>query len=356
MLSLCLCPKPSLCPLAWGRNSASWGAWAHPEQVHQVFDAVTNNGATKCSSQITLRSLDLELHVLLKETALSSYPKNLIKALRAEPDLKIADRATKNPDWWPEGAPKNKKAAQERLDELALALSELQERLFASSVQGQPAPSVLLILQGMDTSGKGGIVRHVLGMLDPQGVQHHAFKAPTKAEAARDFLWRINKQLPKKGIVGVFDRSQYEDVLIARVKELVEPEELESRYPKIVDFEEQLIAKNIHPIKVMLHISRDEQYERLSERLERADKHWKYSPSDIDDRLLWEEYQQAYEIAISRTNTDDAPWNVVPADQKWRARLCVAELLLDTLQKITPPWPEATFDVVKERARLEATK
>lgn len=287
---------------------------------------------------------------------MSSYPANLIEALRAEPGLKLSERATKNPDWWPKDAPQDKKTAQKRMEEIAQPLSDLQERLFAASVQGQEAPSVLLILQGMDTSGKGGIVRHVLGMLDPQGVEHHAFKAPTAEESAHDFLWRITKYLPGRGKVGVFDRSHYEDVLIARVKELASPEVLDSRYTKIVDFEKQLVEQNIHPIKVMLHISKDEQYERLAERLERPDKHWKYSPGDIDDRLLWEDYQQAYEIAVNRTDNKIAPWHVVPADQKWRARLCVAELLLDTLQRITVPWPEADFDVAAEKARLEATK
>lgn len=287
---------------------------------------------------------------------MSSYPANLIEALRAEPGLKLSERATKNPDWWPKDAPQDKKTAQKRMEEIAQPLSDLQERLFAASVQGQEAPSVLLILQGMDTSGKGGIVRHVLGMLDPQGVEHHAFKAPTAEESAHDFLWRITKYLPGRGKVGVFDRSHYEDVLIARVKELASPEVLDSRYTKIVDFEKQLVEQNIHPIKVMLHISKDEQYERLAERLDRPDKHWKYSPGDIDDRLLWEDYQQAYEIAVNRTDNKIAPWQVVPADQKWRARLCVAELLLDTLQRITVPWPEADFDVAAEKARLEATK
>jgi PPK2 family polyphosphate:nucleotide phosphotransferase len=287
---------------------------------------------------------------------MSAYPASLIQALRAEPGLKLSDRATKNPAWWPKDAPGDKNAAEKRLEELAPLLSDLQEQLFAASVSGGQAPAVLLILQGMDTAGKGGIVRHVLGMLDPQGVEHHAFKAPNKEEAAHDFLWRITKELPAGGLVGVFDRSHYEDVLVAKVKGFASPEVIESRYGKIVDFEKQLIEQNIHPIKVMLHISREEQYERLSERLERTDKHWKYSPGDVDDRLLWDGYQSAYETAINRTDNQIAPWNIVPADQKWKARLCVAELLLATLERIAPQWPEATFDVVKEKARLEAAK
>ncbi|WIV42927.1 PPK2 family polyphosphate kinase [Glutamicibacter nicotianae] len=287
---------------------------------------------------------------------MSAYPANLIEALRAEPGLKLSQRATKDAQWWPADAPQDKKAAEKRMVELAPLLSELQERLFAASVSGGTAPAVLLMLQGMDTSGKGGIVRHVLGMLDPQGVEHHAFKAPTEEEAAHDFLWRITKQLPAGGLVGVFDRSHYEDVLVAKVKGYASPDVIESRYGKIVDFEKQLLEQEILPIKVMLHISREEQYERLAERLERADKHWKYSPGDVDDRLLWDDFQAAYEVAINRTDNQNAPWHIVPADQKWKARLCVAELLLAALERVAPDWPAAAFDVKREQARLEAAK
>lgn len=199
-------------------------------------------------------------------------------------------------------------------------------------------------------------MRHVLGMLDPQGVEHHAFKTPTAEEAAHDFLWRITRRLPAGGKVGVFDRSHYEDVLVAKVKGFAKAEVVESRYGKIVDFEKLLLDQGIRPIKVMLHISREEQFERLSERLERADKHWKYSPGDVDDRLLWDEYEQAYEIAINRTDNQGAPWHIVPADQKWKARLCVAELLLAALERIAPAWPQADFDVAAEQARLEAAR
>lgn len=287
---------------------------------------------------------------------MSAYPANLLEALRAEPGVKLSERATKDADWWPGDAPQDKKAAEKRMEQLAELLSNLQERLFAASVAGGQGPAVLLILQGMDTSGKGGTVRHVLGMLDPQGVKHHAFKAPTEEEAAHDFLWRITKQFPAGGLVGVFDRSHYEDVLVAKVKGFATPDAVESRYGKIVDFEKQLIEQGIHPIKVMLHISREEQFERLSARLERADKHWKYSPGDVDDRLLWDDFQSAYEVAINRTDNQSAPWHIVPADQKWKARLCVAELLLATLERVAPDWPVATFDVEQEKARLAAAK
>ncbi|WP_313812748.1 PPK2 family polyphosphate kinase [Glutamicibacter sp.] len=287
---------------------------------------------------------------------MSSYPENLLMCLRAEPGVHLEQRATKNPTWWPGDAPQDKKQAAVRMKVLAVQLSDLQERLFAQALQEELEDSVLLILQGMDTSGKGGIVRHVMGMLDPQGVEHFAFKAPTAQEREHDFLWRVEKRLPARGRIGVFDRSHYEDVLIHRVQKLSTQAQVEARYSKIVEFEKRLKERGIHPVKVMLHISRDEQFARLSERLERPDKYWKYAASDVEDRLLWDEYQKAYQIAVNRTDNDAAPWYIIPADQKWRARLCVAELLLAQLQEIDPQWPAAKFDVAAERARLEAAR
>jgi len=207
----------------------------------------------------------------------------------------------------------------------------------------------------MDTAGKGGIVRHVIGAADPQGVHLTAFKKPTPEELAHDFLWRVEKELPPAGFIGVFDRSHYEDVLIGRVRSLAPPEEIERRYGAIVDFEKRVVDAGTHIVKVMLHISADEQKARLAERLERPDKHWKYNPSDIDERALWPAYMDAYQIAFERTSTDDAPWHVVPANSKWYARLAVQTLLLDALEAIDPQWPAATFDVGLEKQRLAAT-
>nr|WP_130177919.1 PPK2 family polyphosphate kinase [Cryobacterium sp. SO1] len=233
----------------------------------------------------------------------------------------------------------------------ATELSHLQEMLFANSRTGDPR-KLLLILQGMDTSGKGGIVRHVVGAVDPQGVSHVAFKAPTPAELRHDFLWRIRRQLPPAGLIGVFDRSHYEDVLIGRVKQLAPPEEIEERYALINAFEQEVVDDDTTVIKVMLHISAEEQRERLLERLDRPDKFWKFHPSDIDDRLLWPAYQAAYQTALQRTSIAAAPWHVVPADRKWFARLAVRELLLKALKDLELTWPPADFDVPAERARL----
>ena len=231
-------------------------------------------------------------------------------------------------------------------------IAELQERMFANSRAGLEAPSVLLLLQGMDTSGKGGIVRHVIGGVDPQGVQIAACKAPTDEEREQDFLVRVRKQLPAAGKIGVFDRSHYEDVLIQRVRSFAPPEEIERRYGAIVDFENELAASGTKLIKVMLHISKQEQGARLAERLERPDKHWKFNPGDIDERLLWDQYQEAYEIALQRTSTQASPWYCVPADRKWFSRLVVKGLLLDALRGFDLQWPAADFDVEAEKQRL----
>lgn len=232
--------------------------------------------------------------------------------------------------------------------------ADLQERLYAASRFGDTR-RVLLVLQAMDTAGKGGIVKHVVGSVDPQGVQIAAFKAPTDEEKKHDFLWRVRPRVPAAGMIGVFDRSHYEAVLIHRVRGLSTPEAVEERYAQIVDFEEELAAAGTTLVKVMLHISSDEQKQRLAERLENPAKHWKYNPGDIDERGLWADYMEAYQIAIERTSTDVAPWYVVPADAKWYARLAVQGLLLDALRGLDLGWPLADFDVEVEKRRLAAT-
>lgn len=245
-----------------------------------------------------------------------------------------------------------KATAAEDLKAAGKVLDGLQERLFAASRTGA-TPKILLILQAMDTAGKGGIVRHVVGMVDPQGVQHHAFKAPTEEEKSHDFLWRIVKELPGPGYIGVFDRSHYEDVLIHKVRGFADAAEIERRYEAINEFEANLVAADTTIIKIMLHISKDEQRARLAERLERPDKYWKFNPGDIDERLLWDHYMEAYEAAIAATNTAAAPWHVIPANKKWYSRLAVASLLREALEKIDPQWPAATFDVAEQQVRLQ---
>lgn len=241
-----------------------------------------------------------------------------------------------------------KEDGQALLAELDDGLAELQEKLFAESRFGG-RKRILLILQAMDTAGKGGIVNHVMAAMDPQGVQFKAFKAPTNEEKSYDFLWRIEKEVPAAGMVGVFDRSHYEDVLIHRVHRWASPEEIKRRYVAINEFEARLTNSGTTVVKVMLHISGEEQKERLLARLDNPAKHWKYSRGDLDERAFWEDYMSAYQSAIDETNTPNAPWHVVPANKKWYARIAVQQLLLGALNGMDLQWPKAEFDVALER-------
>ncbi|WP_314096716.1 polyphosphate kinase 2 family protein [Microbacterium foliorum] len=273
------------------------------------------------------------------------------KALQVDDGFRLADVDPRSTPGYRGGKADGKRDLAAGLDELNI----LQERLFAESRVGVAEDSVLLILQAMDSAGKGGIVRHVVGGVDPQGVALTAFKAPTPEELQHDFLWRVSTRLPEPGFIGVFDRSHYEDVLIGRVRSLAPAAEIDRRYDAINDFEAEVAASGTRIVKVMLHISPEEQKARLMERLERPDKHWKYNPGDVDERLLWDDYMAAYQVAFDRTSTEVAPWHVIPADHKWFARLAVQELLLDALQRIDPQWPAADFDVEAEKKRLTAS-
>ncbi|WP_332643776.1 PPK2 family polyphosphate kinase [Aeromicrobium sp.] len=234
-------------------------------------------------------------------------------------------------------------------------LSDQQERLFANGQAKTGDTKVLLLLQGMDTSGKGGIIRYAAGLVDPQGLSIYSFKKPTPEELEHDFLWRIDKHLPAAGKIGVFDRSQYEDVLIGRVRQLAEPAEIERRYDAINDFEKAFTDSGGVLIKCFLHITTDDQKERLAARLDDPTKHWKYNPGDIDERMLWDDYQRAYEIAIERCSTEWAPWHLIPSGRKWYRNWAVAALLAEKLRGLNLEWPPADFDVETEKARLTNT-
>ena len=248
----------------------------------------------------------------------------------------------------------DKLAAKQQLATMAPTLSDLQERLYATGRTGGKR-RLLFVVQGMDTSGKGGVMRHAVGLMDPQGLRIKAFKAPTPEEKRRGFLWRVRQAQPLPGEVGVYDRSHYEDVLVARVRNLAPAAKIDSRYDAINDFEAKLVASGCDVIKVMLHISRDEQKARLLARLDDPTKHWKYNPGDVDDRVLWDDFQQAYETALERCNTDAAPWHLVPADRKWYRNWAVTRLLIEHMQAMDLQWPTANFDVEEERKRLAAT-
>ncbi len=247
-----------------------------------------------------------------------------------------------------------KAAGQEALAAHASELGDWQERLFAES-KGGGRRSLLLVVQGMDTSGKGGLMKHVVSQVDPEGIKATAFKAPTPEERQHDFLWRIRNALPSPGKIGVFDRSHYEDVLVVRVHDLVPRAEWMKRYALINAFERQVAASGTKVIKVMTHISKDEQKARLRDRLERPDKHYKYNPGDIDERESWAAYMEAYQAVLDKTSTKGAPWYVVPANKKWYARYAVQQLILDALTEMDPTWPEMGIDVPHELERLDAS-
>jgi PPK2 family polyphosphate:nucleotide phosphotransferase len=247
-----------------------------------------------------------------------------------------------------------KSDGKEALPELGDDLAELQTMLYAAGYTGDDK-RILLILQGMDTSGKGGVVKHCVGLFDPGGIQITSFKKPTEEELAHDFLWRVEQQLPEAGKIGIFDRSHYEDVLIARVHELAPAEEIERRYDAINEFEKRLVDEGTTVVKCMLHISADTQKERLMARLDDPTKHWKYKPEDVTERLRWTEYQRAYEIALERCNTEHAPWYVIPSDRKWYRNWAVGSLLLETLSRMGLAWPAVDYDIPTEKERLAAT-
>ncbi|GAA3531275.1 polyphosphate kinase 2 family protein [Aeromicrobium panaciterrae] len=277
--------------------------------------------------------------------------KSLSEHLTVSGPIKLADhdsRATTGFDG-------DKDDSAKSMTLLAEDLSEQQERLFANGQAETGSSRVLLLLQGMDTSGKGGIIRHAAGLVDPQGLSIYSFKKPTPEELEQDFLWRIEQRLPAPGKIGVFDRSQYEDVLIARVRQLAEPAELERRYDAINAFEKRFTDSGGVLIKCFLHITSDDQKERLAARLDDPTKHWKYNPGDIDERMLWDDYQRAYEIALERCSTEWAPWHLIPSGRKWYRNWAVAALLAEKLRGLNLEWPAADFDVATEKARLAGT-
>jgi PPK2 family polyphosphate:nucleotide phosphotransferase len=274
--------------------------------------------------------------------------KTVRETFRAPADLDRVDTRAR-----PVG-PRDKAGAAEEMADLGKRLDHLQEALYAEATGGSPR-ALLLVLQGMDTSGKGGVIRHVGGLVNPQGLQIATFKKPTEEELAHDFLWRVRRQVPAPGRIGIFDRSHYEDVLIARVDSLVPEDVWRARYSQITDFEAELGAQGITILKCMLHISAKEQAERLVARLDDPAKRWKYNPGDLDARAKWPAYQEAYAEAVRRTDTDAAPWYVIPSDRKWYRNWAIAALLAETLADLDPRFPEPDFDVDAERARLAAS-
>jgi PPK2 family polyphosphate:nucleotide phosphotransferase len=234
----------------------------------------------------------------------------------------------------------NKKKAKGAIEHNVRRLEELQYLLYAENER-----ALLVILQALDAGGKDGTIRHVMGPLNPQGCRVASFKVPTEEELSHDFLWRIHRAVPRKGEVGIFNRSHYEDVLVVRVRKLVTKSVWSKRYEQINAFERTLTASGVHIVKFFLHISKDEQRQRFKERLEDPTKHWKVNPKDFEDRALWDGYVKAYEEALSRCSTPHAPWFIIPSNCKWFRNLAVSQILVEALEALDMRFPEAAFDV-----------
>lgn len=230
----------------------------------------------------------------------------------------------------------DKKTARKELDENVAVLADLGYRLYAENHR-----SLLLVLQGMDTAGKDGTIRHVMRGFNPQSCRVTSFKQPGIEELAHDFLWRIGRNVPRKGSIGIFNRSHYEDVLVVRVHNLVPKSEWQTRYERINQFEKLLNDGSVTIVKIFLHISKDEQRRRLQARLDNPNKRWKFSSGDLEERKFWNHYQRAYEAALTRCNTRHAPWHIVPANHKWYRNLVISRILRKTLEKMSPEYPPA---------------
>src|SRR5919107_2348040 len=266
---------------------------------------------------------------------MTDLAKTLIKKLRVDPGEKILLRDHNPRDKSLFGDEQETKAATAAL---AKDIDTLQDRLYAEG-----ARALLVILQGTDTSGKDGTIRSVFNATGPLGVSVHAFGPPTKLELEHDYLWRVHAVCPRRGTIGIFNRSHYEDVLIGKVRKFASDEAIEQRYEQINAFERLLSENGTKVLKFMLHISKDEQKERLQQRLADPGKHWKFNPGDLDDRQMWDEYQEAYETMLHRCSTPWAPWHVVPADRKWVRNAVIAAIVKQTLEDMDPQYPQVSW-------------
>lgn len=248
---------------------------------------------------------------------------------------------------------KDRETAEKKMQENFADIQELQRKLYADKKEG-----VIFLFQAMDAAGKDGTIAAVLTCLSPHGVNESAFKAPSSTETAHDFLWRIEQQAPMKGEIAIFNRSHYEEVLIYRVKKLwktqanadrIDPKKImDHRYEDIVNYERYLWHNSIRTVKIFLNVSKKEQARRFLSRIEEPEKNWKFSGSDFEERKYWDDYQEAFETAINKTATKEAPWYVVPADHKWYMRLIVSKIIRDTLKDMDPKYPEVTKERLEQ--------
>lgn len=259
---------------------------------------------------------------------------DVVGQCRVEGDLDLDDHDPKETFGW------EKDEAKAAFPDEITVVGELQKRLFAES-----ADALLVVLQGMDAAGKGGTIRSALAGINAAGVDVNNFGVPTEEEAAHDFLWRIHHHTPPKGIIGIFDRSHYEDVLVVRVKDLVAEPIWRRRFEHIRNFERLLHDEGTHVIKLFLNVSDEKQRERLQDRVDSPDERWKFRAGDLDDRLLWDDFRDAYHAALVETSTADAPWYVVPADRKWVRNRVVARILRHHLELLDPQYPPAEEDI-----------
>jgi PPK2 family polyphosphate:nucleotide phosphotransferase len=243
----------------------------------------------------------------------------------------------------------DKKDAGKKLEVLCNKMNDLQQRLFAERKR-----SVLICLQALDAGGKDGVIKHVIGCMNPDCCRVANFKEPTQQELAHDFLWRVEAQTPAKGEVAIFNRSHYEDVLIVRVHNLVPKSIWSRRYAQINDFERRLVANGTHLLKFFLHISKKEQLQRFEQRLDDPAKLWKISEADYTEREHWDDYLRAYEDALARCNTADAPWFVIPADHKWFRDLAISEIIVSTMQAMDFQLPQPTVDIEEIRRKYHS--
>lgn len=263
--------------------------------------------------------------------------------------LRVAKKSVDLKRWDPDSTP-GCKSKEQALERIARNLKRIDDRQY--DLYAERKRSLLVVVQGMDTAGKDGVIRKVISAFNPQGCKAWSFKVPTPEEAAHDFLWRIHRAAPARGEVAIFNRSHYEDVLVVRVHELVPPSEWKRRYAQINEFERYLHDHGTRILKFFLHIGKDEQKERLLARLDDPAKNWKFSEGDLVERTRWDDYQRAFEDLLGRCSSEHAPWFIVPANRKWYRDLAVSEILADTLEHMNPKPPVVDLDVAKLRARL----
>lgn len=265
------------------------------------------------------------------------YIKNASETYGVKPGskVKLADIDTNDDSLYDAG----KEHHHDELHEFREELRELQNVLYAEGKH-----KLLVIIQAMDTGGKDGCVKSVFGRVDPQGIRVNSFKQPSAHELQHDFLWRIHQQVPAKGAITVFNRSHYEDIIAVKVKNIFPESVWSKRYRHIVEFERMLAEEGTKIVKIFLHISKDEQKQRLQERLDDPAKHWKFNPGDLNDRLLWDDFMAEYENIIAKTSTVEAPWFIVPADKKWYRNLVVSQIVIDALNSLNMSYPKPDWD------------